>query len=195
MKKDIVISGVGGQGIISIAYVLGSAALKDGLHFKQSEVHGMSQRGGAVESHLRMSDQPIHSDIIPEGAADLILSVEPVEALRYLKFLAPGGTVLASSAPFVNIPDYPDMETVKKAFAALPKAHLIDADGLAKQAGNARTANIVMTGAASLLLPLKEESLLFFIEESFKAKGEKLVEINTKAFQAGRDAAKGLGIA
>ena len=116
MKKDIVISGVGGQGIISIAYVLGSAALKDGLHFKQSEVHGMSQRGGAVESHLRMSDGPIHSDIIPEGAADLILSVEPVEALRYLKFLAPGGTVLSSSTPFVNIPDYPDMEAVKKAF-------------------------------------------------------------------------------
>jgi indolepyruvate ferredoxin oxidoreductase beta subunit len=195
MKKDIVISGVGGQGIISIAYVLGSAALKDGLQFKQSEVHGMSQRGGAVESHLRMSDAPIHSDIIPEGAADLILSVEPVEALRYLKFLAPGGTVLSSSTPFVNIPDYPDMEAVRKAFAALPKAHLIDADGLAKKAGNVRTANIVMTGAASLLLPLKEESLLFFIEDSFKSKGDKMVEINKKAFYLGREAAKALGIA
>jgi len=195
MKKDIVISGVGGQGIISISYVLGSAALKDGLHFKQSEVHGMSQRGGAVESHLRMSDRPIHSDIIPEGAADLILSVEPIEALRYLRFLAPGGVVLASSAPFVNIPDYPDMEAVKKAFSALPKAHLLDAEGLAKKAGSVRAANIVMTGAASLLLPLKEESLLYYIEESFKSKGEKMVEINKKAFQAGREAAKGLGIA
>ena len=195
MKKDIVISGVGGQGIISIAYVLGSAALKDGFNFKQSEVHGMSQRGGAVESHLRMSDAPIHSDIIPEGAADMILSVEPVEALRYLKFLAPGGLVLSSSTPFVNIPDYPDMEDVKKAFAALPKAHLIDAEGLAKKAGNMRAANIVMVGAASPMLPLKEESLLFYIEESFKAKGEKMVEINKKAFQLGRDAAKELGIA
>ena len=195
MKKDIVISGVGGQGIISIAYVLGSAALKDGFDFKQSEVHGMSQRGGAVESHLRISDQPIHSDIIPEGAADMILSVEPVEALRYLKFLAPGGLVLSSSTPFVNIPDYPDMEAVKKAFAALPKAHLIDAEGLAKKAGNMRAANIVMVGAASPMLPLKEESLLFYIEESFKAKGERMVEINKKAYHLGRDAAKELGIA
>jgi len=194
MKKDIVIAGVGGQGIISIAYVLGSAALKDGLHFKQSEVHGMSQRGGGVESHLRIADVPIHSDVIPEGAADLILSVEPVEALRHMKFLAPGGSVISSAAPFINIPDYPDMEAVKKAFASLPKAYLVDAEGLAKKAGNMRAANIVMVGAAAGLLPLKEESLLHYIEESFKAKGEKMVEINKKAFHLGKEAARELGI-
>ncbi len=195
MKKDIVIAGVGGQGIITIAYVLGTAALKDGLQFKQSEVHGMSQRGGGVESHLRIADGPIHSDVIPEGGADLILAVEPLEALRQLKFLAPDGALLASSSPFVNIPDYPDMEAVRKAVASLPKGHLVEADALAKQAGSPRCANIVMVGAASPLLPLKEASLLSVIEEMFGAKGGKVVEMNRKAFALGRETAQSLRLA
>jgi len=195
MKKDIVIAGVGGQGIITIAYVLGSAALKDGLQFKQSEVHGMSQRGGGVESHLRIADGPIHSDVIPEGGADLILAVEPLESLRQLKFLAPGGVLLTASNPFVNIPDYPDMEALRKAVGALPKGHLVEAETLAKQAGSPRCANIVMVGAASPLLPLKEESLLAVIEEMFRAKGEKVVEMNRQAFALGREFARSLALA
>ena len=190
MKKDIVIAGVGGQGIITIAYVLGSAALKDGLQFKQSEVHGMSQRGGGVESHLRIADGPIHSDVIPEGGADLILAVEPLESLRQLRFLAPGGVLLAASTPFVNIPDYPDMEALRQAVGALPKGHLVEADALARQAGSPRCANIVMVGAASPLLPLREESLLAVIEEMFRAKGDKVVEMNRRAFALGRESAR-----
>jgi indolepyruvate ferredoxin oxidoreductase beta subunit len=195
MKKDIVIAGVGGQGIITIAYVLGSAALKDGLQFKQSEVHGMSQRGGGVESHLRIADGPIHSGVIPEGGADLILAVEPLEALRHLKFLAPGGTLLAAATPFTNIPNYPDMEAVRRAVGSLPKGHLVEADALAKQAGSPRCANIVMVGAASPLLPLKEASLLGVIEEMFGAKGEKVAAMNRRAFALGRESARSLNLA
>lgn len=192
MKKDIVIAGVGGQGIITIAYVLGSAALKDGLQFKQSEVHGMSQRGGGVESHLRIADGPIHSDVIPEGGADLILAVEPLESLRQLKFLSPGGVLLTASDPFANIPDYPDMEALRKAIGTLPKGHLVEADALARQAGSPRCANIVMVGAASPLLPLGEASLLAVIGEMFGAKGEKVVEMNRRAFALGREFAQSL---
>lgn len=192
MKKDIVIAGVGGQGIITIAYVLGSAALKEGLQFKQSEVHGMSQRGGGVESHLRIADGPIHSDVIPEGGADMILAVEPLESLRHLKFLAPGGILLASSSPFNNIPDYPDMEAVRKAVGALPNGHLVEAEALARQAGSPRCANIVMVGAASPALPLGEGALLGVIEEMFRAKGEKVVEMNRKAFAFGRESVRSL---
>lgn len=190
MKKDIVIAGVGGQGIITIAYVLGSAALKDGLQFKQSEVHGMSQRGGGVESHLRIADGPIRSDVIPEGGADLILAVEPLESLRQLRFLAPGGVLLTASNPFVNIPDYPDMEALRRAIGSLPQGHLVEAEALARQAGSPRCANIVMVGAASPLLPLKEASLLGVIGEMFGAKGEKVAEMNRRAFALGREAAR-----
>lgn len=192
MKKDIILSGVGGQGILTIAYVLGSTALKDGFYFKQAEVHGMSQRGGAVESHLRISSEPIHSDLIPKGECDIILSVEPLEALRYLPFLSPEGYVIANSSPFKNIPDYPEEEKIKKAYEELKKGFLIDAEGLAKEAGSPRSANIVMVGVASNLLFLKEETLLFFIEKLFERKGEKTVNINKKAFLLGKEEGKKL---
>lgn len=190
MKKDIILSGVGGQGILTIAYILGSTALKDGYYFKQAEVHGMSQRGGAVESHLRISSKEIHSDLIPKGECDLILSVEPIEALRYLDFLSKDGYVIANSNPFKNIPDYPDEEKIKIAYNNLKNAYLIDADKIAKEAGSLRCANIVMVGVASNLLFLKEESMLFLIEKLFEKKGEKIVNLNKKAFMMGKELGK-----
>ena len=99
MKKDIILAGVGGQGILSIATVIGQAALAEGWYLKQAEVHGMSQRGGEVQSHLRISTEPIWSDLIPQGKADIILSLEPLEALRYVPWLAPEGCVVTSSVP------------------------------------------------------------------------------------------------
>lgn len=192
MKKDIILAGVGGQGILTIAYVLGSTALKDGFYFKQAEVHGMSQRGGAVESHLRISDKEIHSDLIPKGECDIILSVEPVEALRYLPFLSKDGYVLANSSPYKNIPDYPEEEKVKIAYQDIKNGFLIEAEKLAKEAGSPRSANIVMVGVASNLLFLKEESLLFFIEKLFEKKGEKVVNVNKKAFLLGKELGKKL---
>ncbi len=187
MKYDIVLCGVGGQGGISVSVVIARAAMAEGLRVKQSEVHGMSQRGGEVLAHLRLgSDEPA-SPIIPRGSASLILSFEPLEGLRYLPWLsAENGTVISASAPIKNMPNYPDTEAVLEEIKALPRAVLLDADALAREAGNVRAANIVLVGVASRYLPLKEESLKSAIRELFARKGEALVEINLKAFEYGR---------
>ena len=147
MKTDMILAGVGGQGILSIAAVLGSAALTNNLYIKQAETHGMSQRGGDVQSYLRISDQPIYSDLIPLGKADLILSVEPMEALRYLPYLKPDGYVVTNSTPFVNIPNYPATEELMHTLEALPHRIILDADTLSKEkAGNIRAGNFIMLG-------------------------------------------------
>ena len=189
MKQDIILAGVGGQGILSIAFVLDNAALKEGLMFKQAEVHGMAQRGGAVQSHLRISSEPIYSDLVPKGEADLLLSVEPMETLRYFDYLAPEGVIVASSSPFVNIPNYPELEDILAKLKTVEKLVLVDSADLAKEAGFAKAQNMVMLGAASPHLILKEESLREYIRALFDPRGEKVVDINLKAFQLGRDAA------
>jgi indolepyruvate ferredoxin oxidoreductase beta subunit len=189
VKQDIILAGVGGQGILSIAFVVDSAALEDGLFLKQAEVHGMAQRGGAVTSHLRLSRRPIFSDLVPKGRADLILSVEPLEALRYVEYLAPQGRVVTSSAPFLNIPDYPEIGTVLERIRTLPGSIVVDSEKLAKDAGSSRAQNIVMLGAASPFLMLKEASLRRFVEVLFKPRGENMVQVNLKAFELGRTAA------
>lgn len=188
MKQDIILAGVGGQGILSIAYVIDNAALADGLQFKQAEVHGMAQRGGEVLAHLRIADGPIASPIIPEGTARLILAFEPLEALRYLPWLAPDAAVIVASAPIKNIPNYPDIEAVLGEIRGLKSSLIVDADALAKEAGNARAANMVLVGAAAKLLPLKAASIEKAIAENFARKGEAVVAANLKAFEYGRKA-------
>ena len=190
MKQDIILAGVGGQGILSIAFVIDSAALKEGLNFKQAEVHGMAQRGGAVQSHLRLSRKAIHSDLIPRGGADLVLSVEPLEALRYVEYLGPEGIIVTSRNPHKNIPDYPDIEEVLGKVRKYSRSVVIDAEKLAAEAGSGRAQNMVMLGAASDLLIIGESSLQEFIRVLFAPRGEKLVEINLKAFELGRKAAE-----
>jgi len=189
MKQDIILSGVGGQGILSIAFVIDNSALKEGLNFKQAEVHGMAQRGGAVQSHLRLSDQKIHSDLIPRGMADIILSVEPLEALRYVDFLSEDGKIITSSTPYVNIPDYPELDDVLEEVREIGRPVIIDSKKIAAEAGSVRAQNMVMLGAASIDLKVKEESLLEYIEVLFKSKGQKLVDINHRAFDLGKKAA------
>lgn len=189
MKQDIILSGVGGQGILSIAFVIDNAALEDGLNFKQAEVHGMAQRGGAVQSHLRLSDQKIHSDLIPRGLADMILSVEPLEALRYVDFLSENGKIITSSTPYVNIPDYPELDEVIERLKDIGKTIIIDSKKIAVEAGSALAQNIVMLGAASTDLMVKEKSLLKYIKVLFQSKGQKLVDMNYKAFELGKKAA------
>jgi len=188
MKLDIILSGVGGQGILSIATVIGEAALEEGLHIKQAEVHGMSQRGGDVQSNLRISSSPIASDLIPRGKADVIISLEPMEALRYLPYLSPQGWIVTNSAPFVNIPNYPHMDTVTEELRSLPNVIMLDVDELAKENSVARSANIVLLGAASLILGIDREKLESAIAAVFARKGDKVVEMNLKAFGIGRDA-------
>ena len=190
MKQDIILAGVGGQGTLSIAYVIDNAALQAGLNFKQAEVHGMAQRGGAVQSHLRLSQEPIFSELIPRGQADLILSVEPMEALRYVESLHTGGRLVTCRKPFVNIPDYPDLEEVLAAVRGFgERALIIDSESLAKEAGSSRARNMVMLGAASGDLIVDEALLKDHIRALFLPKGEKLVEINLEAFRLGREAA------
>ena len=188
-KQDIILAGVGGQGILSIAFVIDNAALKEGFNVKQAEVHGMAQRGGAVQSHLRLSKDAIHSDLIPKGAADLVLSVEPLEALRYLDYLRPGGRVISSSTPFVNIPDYPELEAVLGRIREIPGSLVLDSEALAKEAGTSKAQNTVMLGAAAKFLAVAEESLLEYIKVLFAPRGDKVLGANLRAFELGRKAA------
>ncbi len=188
MKYDILLAGVGGQGVLSLAALIGRAAVAEGLHVKQSEVHGMAQRGGAVLSHLRLADAPIASDLIPLGTADLILSMEPLESLRYTHYLAPEGAVVTASDPFVNIPDYPAKDELLARVRGVARSVLVEADALAREAGDVLSRNTVMVGAAANRLPLKRESFDGAIRQTFGAKGERALEVNFKAFEAGRKA-------
>lgn len=186
MKKDIILCGVGGQGILSIATIIGEAATRAGLNLKQAEVHGMSRRGGDVQSHLRLSDKTIYSDLIAQGSADMIISMEPMESLRYLPYLSKEGRVVTGSKPFVNIPDYPDTDTLMAELGALPAVDMMDIDAVARDAGNARGANMVLLGmAARYFSILSPQELQDAIRTVFARKGEGVVEANLKAFRAG----------
>jgi indolepyruvate ferredoxin oxidoreductase beta subunit len=190
MKSDIILAGVGGQGILSIAATIGMAALENNLHLKQAEVHGMSQRGGAVQSHLRISDKEIASDLIPHGSANLIISVEPMESMRYLPWLSENGWLVTNTTPFVNIPDYPDLSKLLAEIEKLPHHVAINADEIARQVKSPRSSNIVMLGAASPFLDLPFQSLENGINRIFGRKGEKVVQLNIDALKAGREFAE-----
>ena len=191
MKKDIILCGVGGQGILSIATVIGEAATIAGINLKQAEVHGMSQRGGDVQSNLRLSTEKIYSDLIPQGGADLVISMEPMESLRYLPFLAKNGTIVTSSKPFINIPNYPDEDALQAELDALPSVVKLDIESVAKEAGNVRGANMVLLGmAAPFLEIITVDQLRQAITTIFARKGEAVVEANLKAFDMGAGTVK-----
>lgn len=188
MKSDIILSGVGGQGILSIAAAIGLAAIDNNLFLKQAEVHGMSQRGGDVQSHLRISQKPVSSDLIPYGKGDLIISVEPMESLRHLPWLAINGWLVTNSVPFINITDYPPLEEILKEIRKVKNHKIINADAIAKEAGSSRSGNIVILGAASPFIGLPFESLEKAVRKLFTRKGDEVVETNLKALRAGREA-------
>ncbi len=186
MKTDIILAGVGGQGILSIAATIGMAALHNDLHLKQAEVHGMSQRGGAVQSNMRISDKPIASDLIPMGAADIILSVEPMESLRYLPYLNEGGWLVTNTTPYINITDYPEVEQIMAEVQKQKNFVAIDADKIASDIGSKRSSNIVMLGAATPFFNISFESFEEGIRQIFGRKGEDIVNVNLQALRAGR---------
>jgi len=190
MKKDIILAGVGGQGILSIAAIIGTAAIESGMFLKQAEVHGMSQRGGDVQSHLRISDKPIYSDLIPSGGADMIISVEPMESLRYLPYLSENGWLITNTKTYLNIPDYPDQDDLIKTIKSLQNHITLDADNIAKEIGSPRSMNMVMLGAASKFLDTPYEKLEQGIKKVFGRKGEKVVNTNLEAMKAGRKIAE-----
>ncbi|MEN6453978.1 MAG: indolepyruvate oxidoreductase subunit beta [Prolixibacteraceae bacterium] len=186
MKTDIILAGVGGQGILSIATALGGAVLLENLYLKQAETHGMSQRGGAVVSHLRISEKPVASDLIPLGGADLILSVEPMESLRYLPFLKEDGYLVTNTNPFVNIPDYPEINLLMERIRNLPHYVAIDADQIAREIGNSKTSNMVMLGAASPFIHIEFSKIEAGIRSTYERTGEAIESMNMKALHAGR---------
>lgn len=186
MKTDIILCGVGGQGILSIATIIGEAAIKDGLYIKQAEVHGMSQRGGDVQSNLRISSEPINSDLIAEGQADVIISMEPMEALRYIPYLnKKTGWIITSSVPFVNIPNYPDMDKIKEEYSKLNNVVFIDIEQLAKDNNVPRSANMILLGAAQKSLGIGYEEIKAALGRVFARKGEEVVNANIKALNIG----------
>ena len=190
MKYSVQIVGVGGQGVLLASMVLGNAAMKAGHSVMMSEVHGMAQRGGSVRSTLRFGDE-VYSPLEETGGADLIISLEPMEALRYVPYLAPDGWIITNTVPFVNIPDYPDMEKILGELNALPHVIAIDVDAIAKEAGSARSANMVLLGAAaSVLGVLEPDKLRDGIRRIFARKGEAIVDMNLKAFDAGLASAR-----
>lgn len=190
MKTDIILSGVGGQGILSIATIIGDAALSEGLQIKQAEVHGMSQRGGDVQSNLRISSQAIKSDLIPLGSADVILSLEPMEALRYIPYLSPEGWIITSDKPFINIPAYPDEEKLKAEFAKQKHAVLIDVEGIAAANRIAKSANVILLGGAIDAIGLPYDTVAASVRRIFAGKGEKIVEQNLLALRLGYETKK-----
>ena len=191
MKKDIILCGVGGQGILSIATIIGEAATQANVNLKQAEVHGMSQRGGDVQSNLRLSTDPIYSDLISLGEADVIISMEPMEALRYLPYLSKDGVIVTSNKPFVNIPNYPEEEALFAELVSLPNVVQLDIEQVAKDAGSVRSANVVLLGMASKYIEIvSDEALRNAVATIFARKGEKVVESNLKAFDMGAEAAK-----
>lgn len=189
MKCDVILAGVGGQGVLSIAAIIAQAAVEKGFHVRQSEVHGMAQRGGAVLAHLRLSDKAIASDLVPRGGADLILSMEPLESLRYAAWLSPNGALVTAAEPLVNITNYPDITEIIKTIEGFPVCRIVQAAALAKEAGLARSVNMVMVGAASAFLPVGAEALEETIKKMFANKDAAAVEANIKAFSLGKKAA------
>lgn len=190
MKTDIILAGVGGQGILTIATILGRAALREDLHIKQAEVHGMSQRGGDVQSNLRISSTPIASDLIPTGAADIIVSLEPMEALRYVPCLSPKGWIVTSTAPFNNITDYPAVETLLDELSQWPNTIAFDMEEAAREVANPRASNMVLLGAAAPFTGIAPEKIEEAIRAVFASKGEAIIESNVKAFNRGLEKAK-----
>lgn len=188
MKTDVILCGVGGQGVLSAASILAEAGLRSGLEVRQGEIHGMAQRGGAVQASLRLADGPIASDLVPRGTAGLLLSLEPLEALRYTDYLAEDGSLVSAGEPMKNIPDYPDLESVLERLRHHPRALVVPAVALARKAGSAHAANAVLLGAAAHLLPLDPEVILEVVTDGFRQKGEKVVQANRKAFRSGQEA-------
>ena len=190
MKCDVILAGVGGQGVLSVAALIAQAALDEGLNARQSEVHGMAQRGGAVLAHLRISDGEIPSDLVPKAHAEIIISMEPLECLRYTDWLTPSGAIITAAEPLINIDNYPDKQSIYTSIRRFPRQRIIEAESLAKEAGLAKAVNTVMVGAASPFLPMQEKSLEKAIALMFAAKGRQVISANVKAFQLGRSAAE-----
>ena len=187
MKTDIILAGVGGQGILSIAAALGSAALNNNLYMKQAETHGMSQRGGSVVTYVRYGKK-VYSPVIDKGEADFIVSFEKLEAARYVEYLRPDGRIVVNTQEIDPMPviigaaQYPE-NLIEKMEALGIKVDAMDCLSLAEEAGSSKAVNIVLMGRLSKYFDIPVEKWQKAIEECVPAK---FVELNHKAFALGR---------
>jgi len=184
---NILISGVGGQGVVLASYVLSQTALAEGFDVKQSEVHGMAQRGGCVTGHLRFGER-VYSSLITPGTADVLLAFESVEAARYVNWLRPGGLLvynmvhLNSSTVSAGLATYPQDIDARLA-AEWPNVRALDASALAAQAGTVKAANVVMLGAVASALPFSAAAMEAVIRRSVPPK---TIDVNLEAFRVGQ---------
>jgi indolepyruvate ferredoxin oxidoreductase beta subunit len=190
MNYDLVLCGVGGQGVLTIAWVIDHAVHEAGLYLKQSEVHGMSQRGGAVSAFVRISDNPVASDLIAAGAASMVLSVEPLEALRYTPLLRPDGWIVTDTTPLINVDPYPKADALYQVLFSAPRLVALDATRMAQKAGSVKAQNVVVLGAAASQMPLPLELLEKQLHALFDGKGKRIVEANINAFRSGAAASQ-----
>lgn len=189
MEQNIILAGVGGQGILTLARAVSTAALHRGMTIKQAEVHGMSQRGGSVQSHLRIADHELASDLIPRGRADLVLAVEPLEALRYVDYLSEHGAIVSGINPVVNLANYPPLSDLLARIGRHPEHVLLDAEKLARLAGSSRAANMVLLGAASVYLRISFDELHAAVAALLADKGPRAQDTSLAALRIGRNAA------
>jgi indolepyruvate ferredoxin oxidoreductase beta subunit len=182
----IVLSGVGGQGVLSLAQILLEALRRSGLQALQSEIHGMSQRGGSVHAQDCFSSLPLTSPIIEEGRADLLIALEPLEALRYVSMLAIHGHLVVSEEPQVNMEGYPPLDDVYAALKAVPGAPLVDTEDLARRLNHRQAGGMVLLGMASKFLPVAASVWREVISQRFESKGPRVTEKNLEAFEVGR---------
>lgn len=188
MKYDIIVAGLGGQGVVTAAAIIAAAARRAGLQTARSEEEGVTARGGTVVSYVRLADTTVTETRISKGTADLLLALEPLESRRYIEYLSPSGALVASSDPVLNIPNYPNLDEILLSILKLPRGFIVDGTKMAKECGGAQVANVVLTGAATDFLPLMADDLRAAVVETFKAKGDLVVGANLKAFERGRRA-------
>ncbi|MDI6819652.1 MAG: indolepyruvate oxidoreductase subunit beta [Candidatus Hodarchaeaceae archaeon] len=195
-ELNLIIAGVGGQGSVLASHLVAMAAIRDGLRARVGETFGAAMRGGAVASHVRIGeDAP--TPLVPEGGAEIVLALEPLEGLRNaVKYLAGGGILLTNTRAWTPVDvntgraEYPSMETIRGAVEKLGgRVIAIDATSLAQQAGNVRTMNVVMLGALAGVdkLPTSPESLKRVIRENVPKGTE---EVNLRAFELGFSAVR-----
>ena len=182
----IVLAGVGGQGVLSLAQIVLEALRRSGLQALQSEIHGMSQRGGSVHAQVCFAEVPLTSPIIDEGCADLLISLEPLEALRYVAMLRMDGHLVVSEEPQMSMDGYPPLDDVYAALKKVRGCHLLDTEELARRLNHRQAGGMALLGMASKYLPVTDEVWRKVIFERFEAKGARVTDKNLEAFEAGR---------
>ncbi len=188
-RFDLIIAGVGGQGTILASDIIGKAAVKEDLSVRAAETHGMAQRGGSVVNHVRLGCEL--GSMIPMKGADVLLALEPSEALRYMEFLSEDGVIIVNTAPIMPVTvtsglcTYPDVNEIIDIMKASREVRAINANELAKEAGHPQSMNVVMVGALSNYLPVSFDTLLECVRELVPPK---TIDINVKAFELGRSA-------